>query len=285
VDRYLLTFQHIWNNRVIPTGYKTIKMKEKKKFDGILGTYTIVETEDQSFTLHSEYFDENCHSESGAVAETLYNYFEGCEVAQQIQNGQNDLKIFEVGFGLGIGAKVTYEQLKSSKAKCTFISTEIDEALVTWTMANDTSVIYNSLEKITDHNLTYYKSTTDNFTLLILIGDARVSTVEAMKLGLVSNVNAIYQDAFSPKKNPALWTNEWFTLLKELSDKDVIMSTYSSAGEVRKSLLNAGWKVFKRLGFKAKRSATIAKFYGEMDENFIANVHRTPNPALEDKQL
>jgi len=257
----------------------------KGKFSGILGSYTIVETEDNSITLHSEYFDENCHSSSGANAETIYNYFEGCEVIRENKASREKFTIFEVGFGLGIGAKVTYEGVLESRENFEFISTEIDEGLVLWTIENDRCEIFKSLKKITQGELTYYKSTNNNFTLIILIGDARVTTDQARSNALLKNVNAIYQDAFSPKKNAPLWTTEWFALLKEISEDDVVMSTYSSLGRIRKSLLNAGWSIFKRQGFASKRSSTIAKLHGKMDQEFIANVLRSPGPALEDSQL
>lgn len=259
--------------------------KVRDQFNGKLGSYTVVETEDQSFTLHSEFFDENCHSKCGAVAETLYNYFEGCKVQREKFDRKTPFTIFEVGFGLGIGPKVTFEKLTSSEQSYEFISTELDEDLVLWTGENDKCEIFNNLEKKSLSGLTYYQSVTGNFTLKILIGDARETTKLANELGLLKEVNAIYQDAFSPKKNAALWTTEWFTLLKEVSSNDVIMSTYSSAGVIRKSMLNAGWKVFKRIGFGTKRSSTVAQLHGEMDQVFIENVLRTADPALEDRHL
>ena len=57
-------------------------------------------TEDGTFTLESNLFTENCHSTAGAYEETLFNYVNGTEVKK---SKQAEIKIFEVGFGLGLG--------------------------------------------------------------------------------------------------------------------------------------------------------------------------------------
>ncbi|ATH07908.1 hypothetical protein BIY24_08080 [Halobacteriovorax marinus] len=96
---------------------------------------------------------------------------------------------------------------------------------------------------------------------------------------------AIYQDAFSPKKNPSLWTKEWFTELKEHSDERCILSTYSAAMGVRKALMEANWNVFRREGYGEKRSTTIARSDLPMKEQFRDNILRSPDLCLEDKLI
>ena len=75
----------------------------------------------------------------------------------------------------------------------------------------------------------------ENFHLIILIGDARVS-LPKFKNDHDIKFDCIYQDAFSPKRNAILWTSEWFKLLKSISNQDCIMSTYSASSSIRKSM-------------------------------------------------
>ena len=77
-----------------------------KQFNGKLGTYKVIETADGTPTLFSSHFDEACHSLHGAVAETLYNFIEGCDL-DILAKKYSPLNILEVGFGTGTGFKLT----------------------------------------------------------------------------------------------------------------------------------------------------------------------------------
>lgn len=256
--------------------------KEKlKTFNGKLGSYKLVETDDSSTTLYSEYFDENCHSTSGAIEETIYNYIQGCEISEKSLKS-NEITIFEVGLGIGLGPRLTYEALLDSNTKTTFFSTEIDEGLVQYSVEHNDCAIFKDLKKVETNELTYFHSKIEQFDFYILVGDARVTTKTAHDLGLLKNVSAIYQDAFSPKKNPTLWTKQWFELLFKISNENVTLSTYSSHISVRKSMFAAGWKVFKREGFGEKRSMTICKTSGDMNKDILRNIKTAPDPVLID---
>lgn len=263
-----------------------LKANKCSSFQGELGAYDVVTTEDGSITLHSAYFDENCHSLSGAAMETQYNYLEGCLVDQRIRSGE-ELTVFEVGLGLGIGPKITIDYwLKHKKASLTFISTELDRALVEF--AKETfkeSEYFQKLQYIEQDGLCYFQYTDEKLNFIILIGDARKTTIKAFEKGLISPVKAIYQDAFSPKKNPALWTVEWFLTLRDISHSKVLLSTYSSAKRIRKSLIQAGFHVQNREGFGAKKVATLATLEGVSDKDILTALERSPVCALVDGDL
>src|SRR5690606_29124540 len=92
--------------------------------------------------------------------------------------------------------------------------------------------------------------------VIVLIGDARTTLPQQSW-----RFHAIYQDPFSPKKNPSLWTQEWFELLRQCSDDDCIMATYSASVGVRKAMLEAGWHPESLPGFGPKRERTLARLY------------------------
>lgn len=66
-------------------------------------------------------------------------------------------------------------------------------------------------------------------------------------------LDAIYQDPFSVKKNPSLWTYEWFTMLRQKSHENTILGTYSTSASVKKTLLKSGWLYEERPGYGRKR--------------------------------
>lgn len=233
-----------------------------------LKNYEIVETSDGSKTLYSKSFGESCHSTSGAILETKLHYIQGCEIEEKSKTHKENLSILEVGFGTGIGF---IETKKALSAFFTFVSLEIDKDLVIYAKNNIPELFL--LEK-KDH---FYELKTHHFHLIILLGDAR-KTLPTLNL----KFHAIYQDAFSPKKNASLWTAEWFKLLRDKSHPDVIMSTYSSSSSIRKSMIEAGFKLYKGEKFGPKRSSTRARLTGETDQEILNHLERSPAITLTD---
>ncbi len=262
---------------------------EKKKqwcnFQGDLGEYRVVKTDDGSQTLHSTHFDEACHSTHGAYAETVYNYIEGCEIAHQLQE-KDELWILDVGFGAGLGARALIdllEQLPSNpKRKIHYLSVELDQELTIWALEHGLpQPLPYSLMAITEE----VASLSFNHGQLlgqVLIGDAR-QTIPAFKQAFPKvSLNAIFQDAFSPKKNPSLWTQEWFELLKSFSAPDALMTTYSASIGVRKAMFQAGWPVFNFPGFGQKRQATKCVRGLEMNPEMTKKLTTGNSIALKD---
>lgn len=239
-----------------------------------------VETSDGTKTLFSERFQEACHSTSGAKEETLLHYIKGCGIEQKIFD-QSELHILEVGFGLGIGFLTTFEVLKQTTKPWSFLSLEIDEQLLEWFRIEN-------LEHPFLKNLKWDQKTlrckNENIELTILCGDAR-KTLPAFVATNDIKWDAIYQDAFSPKKNPILWTIEWFAFLKSHSTPEVMLSTYSASSSIRKSLLQAGWNLHKGEKFGPKRTSTRASLTGESDPDILLHLDRSPTPALSDDNI
>lgn len=219
--------------------------------------HQLVITKDQSPSLFNETFQENLHSFDGAFSETIYNFIEGCE----LKNHQGlELSVLEVGFGTGMGFFVTLDFLRKTfpGKKLLFYSLEIDRDLAKWAIRD--------LPYIENENC--LEATGPDFSLKVILGDA-VNSIKHQKLG---PFDAIYQDPFSPKKNPTLWTTKWFSLLLPLAGPNCILSTYSASTSIRIALLKAGWAVFNRKGFSGKRASTIAKATGETSPELKAKL-------------
>lgn len=243
-----------------------------------------VQTADGSFTLFSEVFQEACHSSSGAKEETLLHYIKGTQIVEKM-NEQNSLSILEVGFGLGIGFLTTLEVLKNAIGPWRFLSMEIDEKLLEWfRQENEAHEFLKGLRwsNLSDFKILEVKN--HQIELTILCGDAR-KTLPAYLNSHPQSWDAIYQDAFSPKKNPILWTVEWFSLLKTGASSKVILSTYSASTSIRKSLLTAGWKLHKGEKFGPKRTSTRASLVGESDPEILLHLERSPVNAVTDATL
>ena len=269
---------------------KSLKLKPMNdkvltnKFKGLLGEYEITPTEDGSHTLFSQYFNEGCHSLAGAKSETLYNYFEGTQVESFYK--QDGSFIFEVGFGLGVGYQVTTEELNPQEGQLVFISGELDEGLLTYAKENiqtkEGFPQFKDLEKKTKEGLTYYEARVGHHRLMILIGNLRQTLVLFQKLFPELKVNSIYQDPFSPKRNPDLWTYQWFEQLKAISGPKVVMSTYSSSNSIRKAMIKAGWSLKNAKGFGPKKLSTRAYLQGHTEQGILDKLERSPTPPMSD---
>lgn len=237
--------------------------------------HSLVETLDGSQTLFSEHFQEACHSTNGAKSETLLHYVHGCKILEKSKLF-NPLVILEVGFGLGVGFLTTLESLPID-GRCIFISLEMDKNLLEWFKCNHPEFNLNWMGNLLEcHH--------EKFSLIIIQGDAR-KELPLFLSNFKNKFHAIYQDAFSPKKNPTLWTKEWFLLLKKYSHEEVILSTYSASTSIRKSLHESGWGVQKGEKFGPKRTSTRAVLNKSTDPEILLHLERSPTPALTDLQI
>lgn len=236
-----------------------------------------VPTEDGSFTLYNENYSESCHSLQGPKQETITHYILGTKIDEKLD--WPELKILEVGFGTGLGFLSTLEFLKQKDyaGKIIYTAFEMDEPTILWAIENHPEL--TDLKKQTSQ----YLLKRDNFTLRILLGNAResINTLIEQK----KKYHCIYQDAFSPKRNPILWTSEWFIDLKKISDTDTLMSTYSSSSSIRKSMKQAGWSLQPGEKFGKKRSSTRANLQGLDDTEISDYLERSPVDGFSDKNI
>jgi tRNA U34 5-methylaminomethyl-2-thiouridine-forming methyltransferase MnmC len=252
--------------------------KDRQQMKQLPPHHQIISTEDGSTTLFSERFQESCHSSSGARAETLLHYIEGCEI-KKTHLEKKTITILEIGFGLGLGFLTTLETLTDHFH---FVSLEIDRELLEWfRKENQEHPFLKNLQWISPVKL---EAKTQDMTLTILCGDAR-ETLPFYCQYTHPQWDAIYQDAFSPKKNPTLWTQEWFELLKKYSAPDALMSTYSSGVSIQKSMIAAGWILQKGPGLGKKRSSTRASLKGVTNSGILEQLFFSPAPALRDDNI
>lgn len=267
-------------------------------FRGEIGEYKVIKTQDDSITLWSEFFNEACHNLSGAYAETIYNYIEGCQVVEKIRNSKNkQLNFLDVGFGLGVGLWAVIDTLRANlefiKDKhISYTSIELDKGLCEWSLSYlfGRQTLKNSLidQHWDKNNHTFCLNIKlDNdikFAATIYIGDARKTLPMASENNRLHLFNIIFQDPFSPKKNPSLWTVEWFAFLKSVADpSEASLATYSSSVSIRKSMLKAGWKIQNAKGFAEKRTMTKAKLAGETEKQLLDEMNKSPTLELYDK--
>src|SRR5690606_20889098 len=81
--------------------------------------------------------------------------------------------------------------------------------------------------------------------------------------------DAVFLDGFAPSKNPQMWQDNLFLQLARLSHSETTVSTFTSAGIVKRGLKMADFSVNKVKGFGRKRDMLNARY--EAGNNITAN--------------
>ena len=204
-------------------------------------------TEDGSHTLFVNDLDEPYHSIHGALQESMHVFI---EQGLQYVTGQS-LRILEVGFGTGLNALLTLSE--SIRLKMDIYYHAVEKYPVTdseYKLLNYEKCISPSpkgiLNKIHSCSWGRPEKISDHFILLKEETDFR-------QMNPPPGINLIYFDAFSPDKQPKLWTNEVFGLIEGVTDTGAVLVTYSSRGTVRRTLNSCGFDVHKVPGPPGKR--------------------------------
>ncbi|SFV62054.1 SAM-dependent methyltransferase [hydrothermal vent metagenome] len=212
----------------------------------------IVLTKDGTTTLFSEEFKESYHSTyDGALHETLEKHV---IPAFTFQKAKKDIKILDICFGLGYNVLATLYHIKKENlsTKVHIISPEFDESLIRSLSSFAYPKVFDEFKDIIIELSQNFYYEDEQFKIEILLGDAR-ETIPKIK----EKFDIIYQDAFSPKKNPLLWTREYFADIRAISSDDVILTTYSTAIATRMGLYENGFKIFIHYG-NGVRYSTLA---------------------------
>ena len=210
-----------------------------------------VKTKDDTFTLKSLKYNECYHSSEGALKETYYKHV---SVMKELANDIEDIeiRILDICFGLGYNTFVSILNRPKNK-KLKIFSPELDleliKSLKNFEYPKEFEKIKYIINEISE-NL-YYK---DEFV------EIEVANIDARKyIKKLKNIHFVYQDAFSPKVNPELWTIEYFTDLKKILNPKGVITTYSVATPVRCALYKLGFKLFTHK-YDIIRKGTIASF-------------------------
>lgn len=212
----------------------------------------LIITEDGSHTLYSKEFDQAYHStKDGALQESLQKHV---IPAFTLQQGKEKLTILDICFGLGYNTLATLYYLKSNHldTKIHILSPEFDRELVESLANFEYPKEFDGLKPIIEALSKNFYYEDEQFKIEVLIGDARESIPK-----IEEKIDIVYQDAFSPKQNPLLWTREYFRDIRAICNDDAIITTYSTAIATRMGLYENGFHIFLYYGEDARRS-TIA---------------------------
>ncbi|WP_051321651.1 tRNA (5-methylaminomethyl-2-thiouridine)(34)-methyltransferase MnmD [Chrysiogenes arsenatis] len=200
-----------------------------------------VVTSDGSATLYSSEFQEHYHSvRDGAWRESLEKHVKpGLELIGFRQ--RSHLTVLDICFGLGYNTLVTLWYLDQQRYQGTVAihAPEMDGALLnalpTLLYPTELAPYRACLDGIARER--YYQC--GSVKVVVYEGDARVYIKQAHEM-----FDLVYQDAFSPRKNPELWSYEYFQAVRACCCDHAVLTTYSQATPIRLALQMAGFTLY-----------------------------------------
>lgn len=229
---------------------------------------TVLKTDDGSDTVYWSQYGEAFHSGCGALSETQQLYMHASGYKDRLHNGLSErLHVLDVGLGLGYNALETVSTWYAAPAPgdLAVSSLEMSEELVRRLCACEGEWMrewtdpwlswVRSLQQIssTQFHAKILHPTGVACNWYIIVNDA--SKVDDLPEG---NVDYTFQDAFSPKRNPEMWTQDWFARVYRWSSPTGMIASYSCARVVKDSMSGAGWSYRRINGSIGKRHWLLA---------------------------
>lgn len=212
----------------------------------------IIKTGDGSHTIFLPEWNEHYHSKHGALQEAQHVFIKTGLHHYLENNASEDLAILEIGFGTGLNALITFFEAERSGIKVKYTGVEAYPVSAEELAALDyAEVVFekNSSEvfkKLHDAQWEKREEISPFFNL----------QKEKKFFSEISEENAfdlIYFDAFGPRVQPELWSEEVFqNMFRSLRPKGILV-TYSAKGSVRRAMQSAGFVVERLPGPPGKR--------------------------------
>lgn len=215
----------------------------------------------------SQQFDDVYFSRDSGLAETQHVFLQHNQLeARWTSLNHEHFTIAETGFGTGLNFLCAWDLWRArapNDARLHFVSCEkhplkledLDMALQFWPSLQGLSKeLLNQYQHLSEgiHNLVFDQG---RVVLTLIIGDATQALSQ-----LNAQVDAWFLDGFAPSKNPEIWQPALFAQMARLSHGETTFATFTSAGVVRRGLMEAGFTVNKVTGYGSKREMLCGQF-------------------------
>lgn len=217
---------------------------------------SIVTTGDGSKTIHIKEWNENYHSSHGAVQEAKHVFLQyGLSLFEE----KKEVNIFEVGFGTGLNAILTYQYAQEKQLSIHYNAIEAypvseDELqLLNYASLFDASRIQDIYSNM--HRVPWNKDE-------IISSDFVLHKIHQKLEDYIFPTNhfdLIYFDAFGPRVQENMWTQEVFQKLYDSLKMNGVFVTYCAKGQVKRDLKLVGFDVETLPGPPGKREMTRGK--------------------------
>jgi len=212
----------------------------------------IIVTNDGSNSLYIPELDETYHSVHGAIQEAKHVFIEnGLKLIDQ-----NDIRVFEVGFGTGLNAMLSEQYSRNNNVSVLYHS--IEAFPVEIELINKLN--YNEL---INEDAVYFKTIHScEWEVETVVSDRfKLKKIESKMEAFQSELNfydIVFFDAFGPRAQREMWS---IVILEKMYNCLVSggkLVTYCAQGQFKRDLKAIGFEVVNVPGPPGKREMTIA---------------------------
>ncbi len=206
----------------------------------------IIKTKDGSHTIRDHSLNETYHSIHGSVREAQHVFIKsGLEYINK-----KELNIFEVGFGTGLNACLTFIESQKRQLNIRYDTIEkypLNNSILDKLNFSNTisKKLFNKIHKLVwniDHQIH------PNFQLKKIRDD-----LIQYKFNQPYNYDLIFFDAFAPNKQAEMWTENIFQKIFDSMPNNGTLVTYCAKGSVKRTLKSVGFIVEAIPGPPGKR--------------------------------
>lgn len=231
------------------------------------------QTEDGSWTLYNQELDEACHSRDGAWMESVERYAKGCRLPERAaelveSDGEGvPLRVLDIGTGLGLNIAAARSVLAGCGVLLQVTSLELDPDVIraglelppanAW-QASIAAGLAQALEKpgeVIDLGTSPAGEKESRASLELHLGHGAECLAAIDKR---SRFDAVFMDPFSPAVDRSLWGAPFLREISSRMKPGSMLSTFSSAIRVRRTLEEVGLLVGPGLRVGSKSSGTLA---------------------------
>ncbi|MCY2688499.1 tRNA (5-methylaminomethyl-2-thiouridine)(34)-methyltransferase MnmD [Salinimicrobium sp. TH3] len=212
----------------------------------------IIKTGDGSATIFIPEWNEHYHSKHGALQEALHVFIKTGFFHFLEKNKSTQLSILEIGFGTGLNALLTFFEAERNKVNVNYTGVEAYPVSTEELSALDYAEVVsekNAAEVFKKLHETNWERRNEISPFFNLQKEKKFFS----DISEIEEFDLIFFDAFGPRVQPELWSEEVFRNMYRTLKENGVLVTYSAKGDVRRAMQAAGFAVERLPGPPGKR--------------------------------
>ncbi|WP_029035293.1 tRNA (5-methylaminomethyl-2-thiouridine)(34)-methyltransferase MnmD [Salinimicrobium terrae] len=212
----------------------------------------IIKTGDGSATIFLPDWNEHYHSKHGAMQEALHVFIQTGYKHHLTRHSPESISILEIGFGTGLNALLTFFEAENTRVKVDYTGVEA------YPVSAEELAALDYAEAVAE------QSASEIFQELHETGWEKRSEISPFfslkkekkffsEISANEEFDLIYFDAFGPRVQPDLWSEEVFRNMYRALKENGVLVTYSAKGDVRRAMQAVGFAVERLQGPPGKR--------------------------------